>query len=295
LRVCGTAETRRLAGLVTVVTGASRGVGKGIAQMLAEAGAIVYVTGRSSPGKPSDAQLPGSPDETAAAFQKLGGCGVAAHVDHSVEEQNRALVDAVEKNHGRLDLLVNNAPCTQKPDAGFFGAPLWAQSTTAIQEQVVGGVYSHAEQTLMFTPSLRRGRGVVVNITSSQGSPANAPAIPAEAFRGKVAAERSQAELQVRLKQKGVHVLNLWPGKVKTEQVQLAAKQNGTQEVDLETMRFSGQAVVNIASMQPDELARFASSHRTLSSADVARFELDGYMHQGDIHTHATGGRTAFK
>lgn len=86
-RLVGAQETKRLSGLVCAVTGASRGIGKGIAQCLAEAGGIVYVTGRSAPGKETDIILMGTVDETAASFQKLGGTGVAVHVDHAQDRE----------------------------------------------------------------------------------------------------------------------------------------------------------------------------------------------------------------
>jgi NAD(P)-dependent dehydrogenase (short-subunit alcohol dehydrogenase family) len=96
-----------LSGKVAVVTGASRGVGKGIALALAEEGATVYVTGRTvTPGSYS---LPGTVGETAAEVDRRGGRGVAVQVDHGKDDQVAALFDRVKRERGRLDLLVNNA------------------------------------------------------------------------------------------------------------------------------------------------------------------------------------------
>jgi NAD(P)-dependent dehydrogenase (short-subunit alcohol dehydrogenase family) len=96
-----------LAGTVAVVTGASRGVGKGIALALAAEGATVYVSGRTV--TPGSYPLPGTVGETAAEVDRRGGKGIAVQVDHAQDEQVAALFDRVGKEQGRLDILVNNA------------------------------------------------------------------------------------------------------------------------------------------------------------------------------------------
>ena len=95
-----------LSGRVAVVTGASRGIGKGVALALAEQGATVYVTGRTV--TPGEYPLPGTIAETAAECDRRGGRGVAVQVDHAQDEQVAALFDRVAAE-GRLDILVNNA------------------------------------------------------------------------------------------------------------------------------------------------------------------------------------------
>ena len=92
---------------IAVVTGASRGAGKGIAIGLGRHGCTVYVTGRSE--KTGDATLPGTIYETAAAVTAAGGKGIAVRVDHADDEQVRALFEQVEREAGRVDILVNNA------------------------------------------------------------------------------------------------------------------------------------------------------------------------------------------
>lgn len=96
-----------LTGKVAVVTGASRGIGKGIAMALAGEGATVYVTGRTV--AEGTYYLPGTVGETAAECTKRGGKGVAVQVDHADDEQVAALFDQVQRDEGRLDILVNNA------------------------------------------------------------------------------------------------------------------------------------------------------------------------------------------
>src|SRR2546427_7437643 len=96
-----------LAGKIAVVTGASRGIGRGIALALADRGATVYVTGRTV--TPGSHPLPGTVGETAAEVDRRGGTGIAVPVGHGKDDQVAALFEQVAREQGRLDLLVNNA------------------------------------------------------------------------------------------------------------------------------------------------------------------------------------------
>src|SRR5687768_17294604 len=100
-----------LTGRTALVAGATRGAGRGIATMLGEAGATVYCTGRGSRDRPSTvgahAGRPETVEETAARVDEAGGTGIAARVDHSVEEEVAALVGRIVAEQGKLDLLVN--------------------------------------------------------------------------------------------------------------------------------------------------------------------------------------------
>jgi arylsulfatase A-like enzyme len=97
-----------LEGKIALVTGASRGVGKGIALGLGEQGATVYVTGRTERGGSPTTPLDGTVQETAAEVTALGGRGVAIACDHRDDEQTRQAVGRVVTETGRLDVLVNN-------------------------------------------------------------------------------------------------------------------------------------------------------------------------------------------
>lgn len=94
-------------GPVAVVTGASRGAGRGIARALGSHGCIVYVTGRSE--KDGDAEMPGTIYSTAREVTEAGGTGIAVRCDHSDDDQVAALIDRVTAEQGRIDILINNA------------------------------------------------------------------------------------------------------------------------------------------------------------------------------------------
>ena len=106
---------------VVVVTGASRGAGKGIAMALGATGATVYVTGRSR--QEGDASLPGTVQATADAVTAAGGRGIAVYCDHADDRQTRSLFEQVSREQGRLDILVNNA--TFIPYALTASGPFW--------------------------------------------------------------------------------------------------------------------------------------------------------------------------
>src|SRR5215207_9716382 len=92
---------------IAIVTGASRGAGRGIAVALGAHGCTVYVTGRSQ--KAGDHALPGTISETAEAVTAAGGKGIAVACDHGDDVQVAAMFDLVRAEQGRIDILVNNA------------------------------------------------------------------------------------------------------------------------------------------------------------------------------------------
>src|SRR3954447_5498642 len=97
-----------LADKVALVAGATRGAGRGIAVALGEAGATVYATGRSTRNQRSEVDRPETIEETAELVAEAGGEGIAMAVDHLQAEQVRLLVQRIDSDHGRLDVLVND-------------------------------------------------------------------------------------------------------------------------------------------------------------------------------------------
>jgi NAD(P)-dependent dehydrogenase (short-subunit alcohol dehydrogenase family) len=137
-----------LSGTVAVVTGASRGAGRATALVLGEAGATVYVTGRSVRGTPSGPDREGTIDETAEAVRTRGGTSIPVRCDHTHDADVRSLFERVRREQGRLDLLVNNAwggyeQRPDEPEVAFFGVPFWEQPLWRWEGMFTAGVRAH--------------------------------------------------------------------------------------------------------------------------------------------------------
>ncbi|MFG2088310.1 SDR family NAD(P)-dependent oxidoreductase [Spirillospora sp. NPDC048824] len=195
---------------VAVVTGASRGAGKGIALALGEAGTTVYVTGRTRSSGEHD--LPGTVFDTAEEINKRGGTGIPVICDHSRDDQVEALFQQVGREHGALDILVNNA-FTIHPDLSRKG-PFWEKSL-ALQDMFDVGMRSAYVAGYYAAPLLiKNNAGLVVN-TSSFGGRCymHGPAYGA----GKAAVDKMAHDMAVDFKPYNVAVLSLWMGLLKTE------------------------------------------------------------------------------
>lgn len=162
---------------VAVVTGASRGAGRGIAAELGAAGATVYVTGRSTRDAAATgydgllalsklAALPGSIDETAEEVSRLGGRGIPVRCDHTDERDVTELFQRVRQEQGRLDLLVNNAWGGHETFDGIFQAPFWERPMTQWQSMFDHGVRNHVLASRLAAPIfLAQGTGLIVTTT----------------------------------------------------------------------------------------------------------------------------------
>lgn len=157
--------TAKLAGKVAVVAGATRGAGRGIATMLGAEGATVYVTGRSVRGNVATEGRTETIEETAELVTSLGGIGIPVRVDHTVEDDVRALFDQVRREqNGQLDVLVNDV---WGGDAlTNWGQPFWEHSLSNGLLMQNRAVQSHMITSYYGAPLMvERGQGLIIEIT----------------------------------------------------------------------------------------------------------------------------------
>ena len=169
---------KSLTGKVAVVTGATRGAGRGIACMLGEAGATVYCTGRStrakvSAGRPEPeaafelARRPETIEETAEMVTGYGGLGISARVDHTDEGQVKALFEKVRAERGRLDILVNDV--WGGDELSEWGKPFWELSIQKGLLMQQRGVHTHIITSRYAAPLMiehgGQSPGLIVEIT----------------------------------------------------------------------------------------------------------------------------------
>lgn len=198
---------------VAVVTGASRGAGRGIAIALGASGATVYVTGRTR--REGEAALPGTVQATADAVTAAGGKGIAVHCDHADDTQVEALFQRVRQAHGALDILVNNA--TVVHDRLTDTGPFW-EKPLALVDILDVGLRSHYSATWFAAPLLvANGEGLVVNTSSFGGRIyMHGPAYGA----GKAGLDKMAHDMAVDFRPHGVAVISLWMGLLATDRTQ---------------------------------------------------------------------------
>ncbi len=159
--------------LVAVVTGASRGAGRAIALELGSAGASVYVTGRSVRGGPTTDNVPGTIDDTAGEVTERGGHGIAVRCDHTSDADVESLFDRIRRDHGRLDLLVNNVwGGYEHPNCSpLTFAPFWEQSLEQWDRMFTAGVRAHLTASRLAAPLMvPQRRGLIVSTTANLGA-----------------------------------------------------------------------------------------------------------------------------
>ncbi|WP_035984861.1 SDR family NAD(P)-dependent oxidoreductase [Leptolyngbya sp. KIOST-1] len=253
-----------LRGTVALVTGATRGLGKGIAIGLGEAGATVYLTGRTTA---ATAEGVGSLEETAAAVTEAGGVALPVPVDHGDDAQVQALFERIDSEQaGRLDLLVNNAYAGVSALKAAYGKPFWesepdfwdACNSVGLRSHYVASVYG----ARLMVP---RRRGLICTL-SSWGGLSYIFGVPYGV--GKAACDRMAADMAVELKKHRVTSLSIWPGIVGTElMTQFAAEMGlgGTAggsaadsiqaQYNWETPLLTGRAIAALAA-DPEVLRR---------------------------------------
>lgn len=206
----------RLAGKVCLVTGATRGIGKGIAVQLALNGAKVYITGRTL--DTPKGSVGGSLKDTAKEIASKGGVCIPVQCDHSKESDIEKLFDQVKReNDGQLDVLVNNAYAAVHAIFTQMGVKFWDQppdtwdvvNNVGLRNHYFCSVYA----ARMMVP---RKSGLIVNISSAGGLRYlfNVPY-----GVGKEACDRMAADCGHELRKENVAFISLWPGPVGTENV----------------------------------------------------------------------------
>ncbi len=240
-----------LSGKVAVVTGASRGVGKGIAMGLGEAGATVYVTGRTIKDKTDAGKLGGTVFTTAEEVTAIGGKGIGIQCDHTDDAQVEAAFQRIAKESKKIDVLVNNAWAgyeNMREGSKFtYFKPFWEQPFWRWDAMFHAGVRA-AYTSSAFAARLmtKKKRGLIVNISfwSAQVYLSNA-----QYGASKAAVDKMSEYMAHELKKFNVAVVSLYPGLVRTESVLKSAKHFDMS--NSESPQFIGRVVAALAA-DPD-------------------------------------------
>jgi len=233
----------RLSGRVALVTGASRGIGKGVALGLGEESCTVYVKGKTF--RNGDSNRPGSVTATAEEVSKIGGRGIAVVCDHREDSQTEAVFQRVKKEQDRLDILVNNATSYSTDIGPPEDHPFWESALEDWDEMNAVGLRSHYVASIFAARiMIPQRRGLIVNISS----------IGAIKYTGSVSYNVVKAGVDMltmgtaeELRPHNVAVVSLWPRLTKTEGV-LAHPELFPDLSKAWSPIFNGRAVVALAS-----------------------------------------------
>jgi NAD(P)-dependent dehydrogenase (short-subunit alcohol dehydrogenase family) len=155
--------TTSLENKTALVTGASRGAGRAIAHVLGEAGATVYVTGRTIRGAAAIDGLPGTIDDTADEVTARGGRGIAVRCDHTIDADVESLVDRIRAETGNLDLLVNNVWGGYEGQVmGIPMLPFWEQPRSQWERMFVAGLRAQLVTSQLAAPLMIERGGLIV-------------------------------------------------------------------------------------------------------------------------------------
>ena len=243
----------QLKGKIALVTGATRGAGRGIACMLGELGATVYCTGRSVRGNPATGNRPETIEETAEMVNAYGGVGIPVQVDHTVGEQVKTLIERVKLEQGRLDVLVNDV---WGGDELAESKPFWEHSLQKGLLMQQRAIHSHLITSHYAVPlMIKQKQGLVIEVTDGDNF----------SYRGnlfydlaKISVIRLAYGMAQELRSHNITALALTPGFLRSEAMldhfgvteenwQDAAKQD-PHFIASETPFYIGRAVAALAS-----------------------------------------------
>jgi NAD(P)-dependent dehydrogenase (short-subunit alcohol dehydrogenase family) len=248
---------------VAVVTGASRGAGRGIAIALGAHGYTVYVTGRTL--KEGDAPLPGTIGETAEAVTAAGGTGIPVRVDHANDAETKALFAQVEKEQGRVDILVNNV--AHIGDELILPGGFWEKSLDLAKILDVGLRSQYVASYYAAPMMVKQKKGLIV-FTSSFGSVCymHGAAYGAQ----KAGVDKFAADMAVDLKDYNVATASIWMGMLMTERSKKAIAEHPEMYGQLaemaETPEYTGHVIAAMYG-DPDIMSL---SGQTVIGAEIA-------------------------
>ncbi len=266
-------STQSLDGTVAVVAGATRGAGRGIARALGEAGAMVYCTGRSVRGYRSSYNRPETIDETADMIGAAGGSAVAIRVDHTVEGEVAALFDRVDRDRGRLDILVNSI-AGEDPLMAQWCA-FWKTDLRNAEAALRQSLLSHIITAKHAAPYMIRNRGgLIVEVTENDVLSAGGNPVTQTI---KLALKGLALNMAAELRPHNVAAVAVTPGFLRSETMlerfgvtEETWREGGKKDRNFlasESPLFVGRAVVALAN-DPAILAR---SGQLLSSWELGR------------------------
>ena len=234
-----------LKGQIAVVTGSSRGIGKGIALALAEQGCAVYATGRTIGD--GDRTI----DTTARQVTEAGGEGHAIRCDHGDDDDIARLFEQIGQEAGRIDILVNNVYKIPSPPA--WGGGYWDHPISIWDDQVGIGLRAHYVASwhaagLMFESDNAR----MLNVSSPGGQSYH---FSSSYGAGKAGLDRLTADMAIELEPKGIPACVLYPGSVSTEFIQDAAEEQGMDLSQSQTPLLVGRAATSLL-MSDDMMSR---------------------------------------
>ena len=248
---------------IAVVAGASRGAGAGIARALGSHGYTVYLTGRTE--RSGESALAGTIHETAEQVNALGGKGIAVRVDHADDDQVKDFFERVGREHGKIDVLVNNAAIIR--DEMMGRTKFWEEPLNVIDTLAVGLRSSYVATVFATSLMLPQRKGLVV-FTSSSGAVhyAFGPAYGVP----KAGTDKMTADMAVDFKDTGIAAVSIWMGSLLTQRVRdIVARNPGKlgHIVDTaETPEFTGHIIAGL--YDDPELADL--SGQTLIGAELA-------------------------
>jgi len=257
-----------LQGKVCLVTGAARGIGRGIALQLGQAGATVYITGRTKTNL----------EECAEEIKARGGVPVTVQMDHGVDADVEKLFERIKsEQNGKLDVLVNNAYAGVNTIFSNTGKKFWDMDPVNTWDMINGvGLRGHYIcTTLASRLMVPKQQGLIVNVSSSGGL----KYLFNVAYGvGKAGCDRMAADCAHELRKSGVSMVSLWPGPVKTEFITEhmgpGADPQSPEQVQMakvfekgETIEFAGKAVVHLAA----DNNIMARSGKIIMTSDIGR------------------------